>query len=302
MQEFYKKLKTIIDEKLINMDEPMKKHTTFRVGGNADCFIQVDSIEALQKTFLLCKLHNMPFYVIGNGSNLLVGDKGFRGVIIEICSKMNEVTCEGETITAQAGALLSKVAKVALDFELSGLEFAAGIPGTIGGAAVMNAGAYGGEMVDVIESITVLKADGMIEEISVEKLELGYRTSNIEKNHMIVLSVKMRLSHGNKEEVQKRMDELKVQRVTKQPLEYPSGGSTFKRPEGHFAAKLIDDAGLRGFQVGGAQVSEKHCGFVINKEKATAEDILLLMDAVKEKVQEKFDVVLEAEIKRIGEF
>ncbi len=194
------------------------------------------------------------------------------------------------------------MARTALENGLAGLEFAAGIPGTMGGAVVMNAGAYGGEMKDVIQSVSVLNIEGRVEEISVEDLELGYRTSCIEKRQLIVLGATLELKVGCKEEIEARMEELKVQRVTKQPLEYPSGGSTFKRPEGYFAAKLIDDAGLRGFQVGGAQVSEKHCGFVINKEKATASDIVELMEEVKAKVEEKYQVTLEPEIKRIGEF
>ncbi len=302
MQEFYNELYKSIDEKLISRDESMSRHITFRVGGAAECLIQVDSIEVLQKAVLLCKEYQIPYYIIGNGSNLLVGDQGFKGVIIEICSKMNQVECKGEVIYAEAGALLSKVAKVALEHQLTGLEFAAGIPGTLGGAVVMNAGAYGGEMVDVIQGVTILTSQGLIEERSVEQLELGYRKSNIEKNGWIVLRVQLRLQAGDAEAIQARMDELKVQRVTKQPLEYPSGGSTFKRPEGYFAAKLIDDTGLRGAQVGGAQVSEKHCGFVVNKGDATARDIVELMDMVIEKVKKEHHVTLEPEIKRIGEF
>lgn len=302
MQEFYNELYKSIDEKLISRDEPMSRHITFRVGGAAECLIQVDSIEVLRKAVLLCKEYQIPYYIIGNGSNLLVGDQGFKGVIIEICSKMNQVECKGEVIYAQAGALLSKVAKVALEHQLTGLEFAAGIPGTLGGAVVMNAGAYGGEMVDVIQGVTILTSQGLVEERSVEQLELGYRKSNIEENGWIVLAVQLALQAGDAEAIQARMDELKVQRVTKQPLEYPSGGSTFKRPEGYFAAKLIDDTALRGVQVGGAQVSEKHCGFVVNKGGATARDIVELMDMVIEKVQKEQQVTLEPEIKRIGEF
>lgn len=302
MKNFYEKLKELIDEKLILKDEPMNKHTTFRVGGVADYLVQIDSIETLQQVCSICKTYEIPYYVIGNGSNLLVGDQGFRGVIIELCGKMNAVECDGNLITAQAGALLSKVARVALENALSGFEFAAGIPGTLGGAVVMNAGAYGGEMKDVIERVRVLNCEGEIEEFDGEQLELGYRTSNIERNQFIVLEVKLRLTAGVKEHIVERMEELKVQRVTKQPLEYPSGGSTFKRPEGYFAAKLIDDSGLRGFQVGGAQVSEKHCGFVINTGSATAADIVMLMHEVTKKVQAEYSVVLEPEIKRIGEF
>lgn len=302
MNKFYEELQLLVDNKLINRKESMSKHTTFRVGGAVDCLIEVDSTSTLQKVLPLCKEYNVPYYIIGNGSNLLVGDKGIAGVVLEICRKMNRVECDGTILKVEAGALLSKVARVALEQELTGLEFAAGIPGTIGGAVVMNAGAYGGEMKDVIQSVTVLNIEGKIEELSVEALELGYRISCIEKKQYIVLGATLKLKVGKKADIEKRMEELKVQRVTKQPLEYPSGGSTFKRPEGYFAAKLIEDAGLRGFQVGGAQVSEKHCGFVINKEKATAADIVNLMEEVKTKVEEKYQVTLEPEIKRIGEF
>lgn len=302
MNKFYEKLQMAIDNTLVFRNEPMSKHTTFRVGGIADCLVQVDSVETLQRVYLLCKEYEVPYYIIGNGSNLLVGDKGVRGVVIEICSKMNNVVCDGTWITAESGALLSRVAKVALEQELAGLEFAAGIPGTLGGAVVMNAGAYGGEIKDVVKQVTVLNVDGEIEELEVDQLELGYRRSNLQSKQQIVLKVKMELSQGKKEDIKRVMDDLKVQRVTKQPLEYPSGGSTFKRPEGYFAAKLIDDTGLRGYQVGGAQVSKKHCGFVVNKGNATAADITGLMDEIIEKVQKEHDVTLEPEIKKIGEF
>lgn len=307
MLEFLVKLdelakENIIDERLLYKNEPMSRHTTFRIGGNADCYIQINSIEMLVMIIHMCREYQVQFYVIGNGSNLLVGDKGYRGVIIEIGNKMNEVTCEGNVIFAQAGALLSKVARMALQEGLEGLEFAAGIPGTLGGAMVMNAGAYGGEMKDVTESVTVLNQLGEVLEISAKELKFGYRTSIIEQEKYIVLGVKLKLNKGKIEEIQKKMDELRTQRVTKQPLDYPSGGSTFKRPEGYFAAKLIDDTGLRGYQVGGAQVSEKHCGFVINKNKATAADVVALMEDVGVKVQQKYSVKLELEIKRIGEF
>jgi UDP-N-acetylmuramate dehydrogenase len=250
----------------------------------------------------LCKNENLPYYILGNGSNLLVGDKGYRGVIIQIYKEMNTITVEGDCIRAQAGALLSKVGSVALEVELTGFEFAAGIPGAVGGAVVMNAGAYGGEMKDILASATVLTEDGSILTLKNEELELGYRTSIIAKRNYIVLEAEYQLQRGDKAEIRAKMDELKKQRVTKQPLEYASAGSTFKRPEGYFAGKLIQDAGLRGFQVGGAQVSEKHCGFVINKGDATAADIVELMNQVSEKVYQEFGVTLEPEVKRLGEF
>ena len=300
--EFYNQLIHIIDKERVLKDEPMKKHTTFRVGGNADYFVMPKKIEEVKAVVCLCRQMKMPYYVVGNGSNLLVSDNGYRGVIIQIYKEMNHITVEGECIRTQAGALLSKVGSVALDAGLSGFEFAAGIPGTVGGAVVMNAGAYGGEMKDILVSATVLTEDGDVIIFKNAELELGYRTSIIAKKNYIVLEAEYGLQKGNKEEIRAKMDELKVQRITKQPLEYPSAGSTFKRPEGYFAGKLIQDAGLRGFQVGGAQVSEKHCGFVINKEEATATDIVELMKQVKDKVYQKFGVTLEPEVKRLGEF
>ena len=300
--QFLNKLIQIIDKESVCLDEPMKAHTTFRVGGPADYFVTPKTIEEVKAIIALCKEADMPYYILGNGSNLLVGDKGYRGVMIQIYKEMAGIEVEGEVIKVQAGALLSRIGSVALEAELQGFEFAAGIPGTMGGAVVMNAGAYGGEMKDVLVDATVLTPEGEVLVLKNEELELGYRTSVIAKKDYIVLAATVKLNKGNKEAIRERMDELKVQRVTKQPLEYPSAGSTFKRPEGYFAGKLIQDAGLRGFQVGGAQVSEKHCGFVINKENATAADVVELMKQVVEKVQEEFSVTLEPEVKRIGEF
>ena len=299
---FYNKMMDIMDKNRIYRDEPMKKHTTFRVGGNADCFVIPKTIEEVQKTVALCKEMDMPYYILGNGSNLLVGDKGYRGVIIQIYKEMNTIKIEETKIKVQAGALLSKIGSAALEAGLTGFEFAAGIPGPIGGAVVMNAGAYGGEMKDVLEDVTVLTPEGAVLILPQKELELGYRTSVVARKNYIVLEATIALEKGDKEAVKARMDELRVQRTTKQPLEYPSAGSTFKRPEGYFAGKLIQDAGLRGFQVGGAQVSEKHCGFVINKENATAADVLELMHQVSAIVKEKFGVELEPEVKRLGEF
>lgn len=277
-------------------------HTTFRVGGPADYFVMPESSGEVQQVISLCREEKMPYYVIGNGSNLLVSDEGYRGVILQIYRTMSRIEAEGTLIRAQAGALLSAIAAKAYENSLTGFEFAAGIPGTIGGASVMNAGAYGGEMKDVIRSVTVLDRDGKIRKIEREDLEMGYRTSIISKEGYITLEAEIKLSEGKPEEIKALMDDLRTRRVTKQPLEYPSAGSTFKRPEGYFAGKLIQDTGLAGFQVGGAQVSEKHCGFVINKENATAADIDSLMRQVSEKVKEKFGVTLEPEVKRLGVF
>lgn len=300
-QSFYDKLTSVIAKERVYVDEPMSRHTTFRVGGPADFFVTPKAKEEVRDVIRICKEAGMPYYIIGNGSNLLVSDAGYRGVIVQIYKEMNEVKVEGNLVKAQAGALLSGIAAKALGAELSGFEFASGIPGTIGGACVMNAGAYGGEMKDVLESVTALTGEGKIIELGRNELELGYRTSVIAKKGYIVLGAVLKLERGDGEKIKTYMDELKEKRVTKQPLEYPSAGSTFKRPEGYFAGKLIEDAGLRGFQVGGAQVSEKHCGFVINRDHAAAADIMELMRQVQIRVKENSGVDLEPEVKRLGD-
>lgn len=299
---FEEQLFTIIDKKKILRDEPMKSHTTFRVGGPADYFVIPEGETQLRDIVLLCRKERMPYYVLGNGSNLLVGDKGFRGVVIQIFKDMNQITVDGDVLTAQAGASLAMVANAALEHGLTGFEFAAGIPGTLGGASVMNAGAYGGELKDVLVSAKVLTKEGEIRTLSNEELELGYRRSIIPEKGYIVVEASLRLSPGDKGEIKARMDELRDRRISKQPLEYPSAGSTFKRPEGYFAGKLIQDAGLKGFTVGGAQISDKHSGFVINKGDATAADIRELICQVSRKVKEVCGVELEPEVKQIGEF
>lgn len=299
---FYNRIMDIIDKNRIYTNEPMKNHTTFRVGGSADFFVVPKTKEEVKNIAALCQEMDMPYYVLGNGSNLLVGDKGYRGVIIQIYKGMNAIQVEENRMKVQAGVLLSKIGSAALEAGLTGFEFAAGIPGTMGGAVSMNAGAYGGEMKDVLYDVTVLTPAGEIITLQKEELELGYRTSIVARKSYIVLEATIVLEKGDQEAIKARMDELRGLRTAKQPLEYPSAGSTFKRPEGYFAGKLIQDSGLRGFQVGGAQVSEKHCGFVINKENATAADILELMRQVSAIVKEKFGVELEAEVKRLGEF
>lgn len=301
-KNLYQKLTEWMPEERVKKEEPMRLHTTFRVGGPADLFVSPNSVEEVCKVTALCREEGVPYYIMGNGSNLLVSDQGYRGVIIQFYKEMNDISVEGTLLRAQAGALLSAVANRALSESLTGFEFAAGIPGTLGGACVMNAGAYGGEMKDVLKAVTVLTQEGEVLTLSNEELELGYRTSVIAREHYIVLEAEIALSEGKKEEIQAVMDDLKERRITKQPLEYPSAGSTFKRPEGYFAGKLIQDAGLRGFQVGGAQVSEKHCGFVINKDHATAAEIAELIRQVSEKVEAQFGVKLEPEVKRLGEF
>ncbi len=303
MNGFTKQLQEILKEGTLKLLEPMSSHTTFRVGGPADWFVCPATAGELAAVTALCRKEQIPFYILGNGSNLLVGDGGFRGVIIDMMGgSWSQVAVEGNSVQAGAGALLSTVAKRALEGALTGLEFAAGIPGTIGGACVMNAGAYGGELRQVLQEVTVLTKDGHVKTIPAHELNLGYRTSCIPEREYVVLEAKLSLTPGDPEEIRKTMNDLASRRREKQPLEYPSAGSTFKRPEGYFAGKLIQDAGLRGFTVGGAQVSEKHCGFVVNKGGATAADILSLCSQVQEKVKEQFGVTLEMEVKRLGEF
>lgn len=282
--------------------EPMKNHTTFRIGGPADALALPKTPEEVAEVVRFCHEHAQPYYVLGNGSNLLVSDEGYRGLVLQLYRNFNDIQVNGETITVQSGAMLAAVARTAYQTGLTGLEFASGIPGTIGGAVVMNAGAYGGEMKNVLKEVTVLTKEGEVLVIPAKALELGYRTSVIPKNGWIVLGAVLQLKKGDQEQILARMEELKEQRVTKQPLDLPSAGSTFKRPEGYFAGKLIMDAGLRGFTVGGAQVSEKHCGFVVNRGNATAADVWELICEVKRRVKEMTGVELEPEVKLLGDF
>lgn len=292
----------LLGEDRVFTEEAMSQHTTFKIGGPADYFLMPDKGEDVGRVIKICKEKEIPYFILGNGSNLLVGDGGYRGAVIQIYRNMSSVIVEGNEITAQAGALLSAVAAAAKNASLTGFEFAGGIPGTIGGAVVMNAGAYGGEMKDVLTEVTVMNAEGDIFTLPTEELELGYRTSIIKTAGYIVLEAKIRLKEGDPEVIRETMKDLTIRRTTKQPLEYPSAGSTFKRPEGYFAGKLIMDSGLAGYQVGGAQVSEKHCGFVINAGGATARDVRTLMDNVRDIVYKKYGVTLEPEVKFLGEF
>lgn len=302
MNNIVSRFENLLGKEGVLTEEPMKKHTTFRLGGPADYFLCPRDAGQVAGILHICREEGLPWFVLGNGSNLLVSDAGYRGVVIQIYKNMNQVWIDGEKITAQAGALLSAVSKKAMEAGLSGIEFASGIPGTLGGAAVMNAGAYGGEMKDVLETVKILTPEGEVRTLLAEELELGYRTSIIKEKGYLVLEAVMKLSQGDQEAIRARMEELKVQRVSKQPLEYPSAGSTFKRPEGYFAGKLIQDSGLRGYRVGGAQVSEKHCGFVINTGEASAADVACLIRDVQKQVYEKFGVKLETEVKYLGEF
>ncbi len=301
-QRLYERLISVISEERVLLSESMKKHTTFRIGGPADYFLMPQSEKEAADAVAVCREERVPYSIVGNGSNLLVSDSGYRGVVIQLYKEMSRVQVEGTHIYAQAGASLAKIAAAAMEAGLAGFEFAAGIPGTLGGACVMNAGAYGGEMKDVLVNVTVLDESGSIKKLVGSELELGYRTSIIAKKGYIVLNAEIELKRGNLDEIRCLMNELRDKRVSKQPLEYPSAGSTFKRPEGYFAGKLIQDAGLRGFRVGDAMVSEKHCGFVINAGEATAAEVDSLMKQVSERVQAQFGVALEPEVKRLGEF
>ena len=295
-------IRELVAPEHILMQEPMAKHTTFRVGGPADMLVMIESIEQLRQIVAYLRKIGEPYTVIGNGSNLLVGDKGYAGVVLKIASGMSQIQVDGEKIRVQAGALLSKVAAEAAKQSLTGMEFASGIPGSVGGAIVMNAGAYDGEMSQIVESVTVVSEDGEVMVLDKETMEFGYRTSIIKNRPYVVTEVGLKLTKGNVLSIRAKMDELNAKRREKQPLEYASAGSTFKRPEGHFAGKLIMDAGLRGYRIGGAQVSEKHCGFIINIGNATAADINELIFEVQERVKEMFHVELEPEVIRVGEF
>ena len=298
---FQEKLLQILTKEQVLINEPMSRHTTFQVGGPADYYL-IPREEQIVSVTRLCREEQVSLTVIGNGSNLLVGDKGIRGAVLEVGFQNAQVYAEGDMIYAQAGVSLARAAQEAARASLSGLEFASGIPGTVGGAVVMNAGAYGGEMKDVVKWARILDRDGEIHRLETEELALSYRHSVVPDMGGIVLSAAFLLKPGDETLIRAQMELLRNQRVQKQPLEYPSAGSTFKRPEGYFAGKLIMDSGLAGYRVGGAQVSEKHCGFVINAGGATAADILQLITDVQDTVQKKFGVRLEPEVKMIGEF
>lgn len=298
----YEYISSLVPTDDILMNEPMSSHTTFRVGGEASMLVRISSPDQLLKLIPYLNDIGEPYYVIGNGSNILVGDKGYNGVILEIGSGMSDIRVEGNRIIAGAGALLSSIARAALENDLSGLEFASGIPGSIGGGVVMNAGAYGGEIRDVVTEVEVMSVDGQLMTISKRDMQFGYRTSIIKMRPFTVLSVTMELTPGDHTVIEDKMKELSARRKEKQPLEYPSAGSTFKRPEGYFAGKLIMDAGMRGYTIGGAAVSEKHCGFIVNKGNATAADVYEVIQEVEERVKERFDVTLEPEIVFLGTF
>jgi len=300
---FADELNNILKNDQIKYKEPMSRHTSLHIGGEADYMVLPSSVEQIRQVILLCKKHSMPYYVMGNGSNLLVSDLGYRGLILKLGENFSEITIEEDGIVkAQAGVLLSKLSHAIAENSLTGFEFAAGIPGTLGGAVTMNAGAYGGEMKQCLISATVIDSQGEIRVLDNEDLKLGYRSSILQNSDLCVLDATMKFSKGDKQEIKDKIRELNYLRQLKQPLDQYSAGSTFKRPEGYFAGKLICDAGLKGFQIGGAAVSEKHCGFLINKDNATARDFMALIKEVIRVVEEKFGVRLEPEVKFLGEF
>lgn len=301
MNLFIEDLKQILTLEQIKENEPMKHHTTFRIGGVADVMALPYNEQEVIGIIDLAKKHNIPYTVVGNGSNILVTDKGIRGVVIKIADNFSKISIDGNTVYAQAGARLTAISRKIYEEGLTGFEFASGIPGTVGGGVYMNAGAYDSEMKNVVKSVTVLDKNSNVIELENEAMEFGYRKSKAMKEDYIILSVVMELKSGNKDEIKAKIDDFTNRRVTKQPVSEFSAGSTFKRPEGHFAGKLIEDTGLRGYTVGRAKISEKHCGFVINKGDSTFKEMIEFIQGVKHKVYQKTGVKLEEEIKILGE-
>lgn len=294
-------LRTIIPQENILISEPMKKHTSFKIGGPADALIFPKDESQISHIVKSCVDAGYPYYVMGNGTNLLVRDKGIRGVVINTCRFLDECSVNQYIITAGAGTLLSKIANVALNAELTGMEFAAGIPGSLGGAIYMNAGAYGGEMKDIVVETHYLTEEGEIRTVKAEEHEFGYRKSIFQNQGCIILKSIIRLNRGKREDIKELMDDLSLRRRTKQPMGLPSAGSVFKRPEGFFAGKLIEDSGLKGFRLGGAEVSTLHAGFIVNTANATADDVLGLIEHIRNTVMKNFNVELQPEIRIIGE-
>jgi len=294
-------LKGIVGESNVMIDEPMKNHTSFRVGGPADILVVPEDVESLGKVVKELNSRGVPFFVMGNGTNLVVRDKGIRGVVIKLLDNFSRYSVKGDVIEAEAGILISKVSRIALEHGLTGLEFAEGIPGTLGGAIAMNAGAYNGEMKDVAERTVYMDLNGDIKSVSGAEHQFGKRTSFVQKEGGIVLKTELKLNKGSVDEIRTLMDEFKRRRKETQPLELPSAGSIFKRPEGYYTGKLVQDCGLRGFRIGGAEVSCKHCGFIVNVDNAKAEDIINLIKHIQDAVRDRFGVELQTEVKIIGE-
>jgi UDP-N-acetylmuramate dehydrogenase len=286
----------ILGKENVQFDEPMKNHTSFHIGGPADIFASPETIEQIRGIKIFCEKKQIPLYMMGNGSNLLVDDKGYKGCILQVGNHMSKIEVKGTRLIAQSGTLLSKLANVALEAGLAGLEFASGIPGSVGGAVVMNAGAYDGQMMNVVEQVKVLDEKGKEVIFTNEEMEFGYRFSILKQKPYIVTEVTFLLALGNLEDIRKKQDNYTKTRTEKQPLTYPSAGSTFKRPDGYYVGKLIMDVGLKGFAIGDAQVSEKHCGFIINRGNATAKDVKELIAYIQKEVNDRFSVMLEPEV------
>lgn len=297
----YTDIQKYIDGSKVKYNEPMKKHTTLKVGGNADVLVNPETTEDVVSVLKYAKENEIPVTIIGNGSKLLVKDKGIRGIVVRLGSRFSNVQIDGEYITVEAGMTLPRLAIIAKDNSLSGLEFAAGIPGNIGGAVFMNAGAYGSDISHLIQEVTYIDENLNVQTLTGDLCEFGYRTSIFRKKSYVILSAKLKLNVGNKEQIAEVMKQNQESRKSKQPLEYPSAGSTFKRPEGYFVGKLIDDLGLKGYSIGGAQISTKHSGFIVNTGEATASDVLNLINYIKEKVLEANGIKLEEEIIVLGE-
>jgi UDP-N-acetylmuramate dehydrogenase len=298
--KIYRSMKDFLHENQIKINEPMKNHTSFRIGGPAEIMVLPTDPKEISRIIKLCKQNNVPFFVMGNGTNLLVKDEGIKGVVIKLAQNYNDAQVDKNILKCKAGMSLSTAAKIALENSLSGLEFANGIPGTIGGAAVMNAGAYGGEMADVVQKVTVMDMDGNLFLMEKHELDYSYRRCILQQIDRILLEVEMELMPGDYEDIQRKMEDFMARRKDKQPLNFPSAGSAFKRPPGNFAGALIEKAGLKGYRVGGAMVSDKHAGFIVNVDNATFEDVMNLINHIKKKVKERFDVNLASEIKIIG--
>jgi len=294
------KFRSIVGEEDVLTDEPLSEHTTFEIGGPADLYVMPEDIDELRDVIDLCREKDLPFFVLGRGSDLLVSDEGYRGVIVGLADGLTGVDVDEKEMTCEAGVTLKEAAEMACELGLTGLEFACGIPGTVGGACFMNAGAYDGCMADVIESVRVITPEGDVKQYGVDELDFGYRQSRIRNEGLIVLSATFKLHHGDPEDIRAKMDDLTARREEKQPLDKPSAGSTFKRPEGHFAGKLISDAGLQGYQVGGAAVSTKHAGFVVNLGGATAADVRAVIEHVQDEVERQYGVRLEPEVRFLG--
>ena len=294
------RLRQIVGEDNVSLDEPLSEHTTFEIGGPADVYVVPEDSDEVREVIAACREAEVPFFVLGNGSDLLVSDDGYRGVIVGLADGFTNVSIDGTEITCQAGVSLREASEMACELGLTGLEFACGIPGTIGGACFMNAGAYDGCIADVLKCVRVLKQDGALETIGVADLALGYRASRIRDEGLVVLTATFALRKGDPDTIRAHMDELTHKRESKQPLDKPSAGSTFKRPEGYFAGKLIMDAGLQGYQVGGAAVSKKHAGFVVNLGGATAADVHAVIEHVQDEVERQFGVRLEPEVRFLG--